>query len=96
MFIYGTIMVAGILVGAKCSWIPSESKFRRKLQYLFLFVLLFVLGHQLGSDEAVVSSISEMGFYGLVIALVSMLGSFSFVVVLRKIFEQKEKVSKDD
>ena len=89
-------MVAGILAGAKCSWIPAESKFRRKLQYLFLFVLLFVLGHQLGSDEAVVSSMSEMGFYGLVIALASMLGSFSVVVVLRKIFEQKRKVSKDD
>lgn len=89
-------MLTGIILGAKCSWIPLESKARRKLQYVLLFTLLFVLGHQLGSDEAVASSMSEMGFYGVVIAIASMLGSFSLVLLLRKILEKKGEVAKDD
>jgi len=89
MFMYGAIMLMGIVAGATCSFIPAESKTRDRLQRLFLFVLLFVLGHQLGSDDAVVASVSEMGFYGVVIALASMLGSFSFVLILRKMLQPK-------
>lgn len=91
MLLYGTIMIGGIILGAKCSWIPLESSVRRKLQYVFLFVLLFILGHQLGSDEAVASSMSEMGFYGVVIGIASMLGSFSFVAALRKMLGKKRE-----
>ena len=89
-------MAAGIWAGIKCSWIPAESKIRGRFQYLFLFILLFVLGHQLGSDDAVVASISEMGFYGFVIATAAMVGSFLFVIALRTMFDRQKKAGRDD
>lgn len=63
---------------------------------MFLFTLLFVLGHQLGSDDAVVASISEMGFYGFIIAAAAMVGSFLFVITLRTIFDRQKKAGRDD
>lgn len=89
-------MLAGIVAGAKCSFIPAESKIRDRLQYVFLFVLLFTLGHQLGSDDAVVASVSEMGLYGVVIALASMIGSFSFVLMLRRLIQMKNERGGND
>src|SRR5665647_1078028 len=96
ILMYGVIMLGGILIGAKCQWIPKESKIRTNIQYVFLFTLLFVLGHQLGSDDEVVASISNMGFYGAVLSVSGMMGSFLLVLLLRKLIEAKREDTKDD
>jgi uncharacterized membrane protein YbjE (DUF340 family) len=96
MAIFGMIMLAGILAGAWLPWIPRESRFRNNVQYVFLFTLLFVLGHQLGSDDSVVASISQMGFLGVILAAAGMLGSFLLVLFLRLQFEKARKDAVDD
>ena len=96
VLMYGVIMLSGILIGAKCHWIPKESKIRADIQYLFLFTLLFVLGHQLGSDDEVVASITSMGFYGAVLSVSGMTGSFLLVLLIRKLIEAKKEAAKDD
>lgn len=96
MAIFGMIMLAGILAGAWLPWIPRESRFRSNVQYVFLFMLLFVLGHQLGSDDSVVISLSQMGILGVVLAAAGMLGSFIFVLFLRLQFEKIGKDAADD
>ena len=96
MLLFGGIMIAGILAGAGFSWIPKESRFRSNIQNVLLFLLLFVLGHQLGSDGSVVSSIAQMGGLGLVLAAAGMLGSFFAVLMLRLRFEKSRKDTADD
>ncbi|MDD3538538.1 MAG: LysO family transporter [Eubacteriales bacterium] len=93
---FGVIMIVGILAGARLSWIPRESRFRKNVQYALLFTLLFVLGHQLGSDDAVAASISQMGFIGIFIAAAGMSGSFLMVLLLRTRFEKERKGPADD
>lgn len=96
MLMYGAIMLAGILAGAKCHSIPKESSLRNHAQTTFLFTLLFVLGHQFGSDEAVSDSMSQMGLYGVVLSIAVMTGSFSFVLLLRNLIEGKEEDAGND
>ena len=96
ILVFGTIMAAGILAGSRFQWIPQESRFRANMQKAFLFLLLFVLGHQLGSDDGVADSISEMGLLGVVIAIAAMLGSFLFVYILRRQFDKLRKDGADD
>jgi len=95
ILMYSAIMLVGILIGAKCERIPKESKRRSNLQYVFLFTLLFVLGHQFGSDDAVVASMSQMGFYGVILSIAVMTGSFSLVLFLRTILEKKKKEDRE-
>ena len=96
ILMYSGIMLAGILIGAKCHSIPRESKLRSDVQYVFLFALLFVLGHQFGSDDAVVASMSEMGLYGVILSVAVMTGSFSVVLLLRTWMEEKKEDDGDD
>jgi uncharacterized membrane protein YbjE (DUF340 family) len=96
MLMYGAIMLAGIIVGAKCHSIPKESRLRSHAQTAFLFTLLFVLGHQFGSDDAVAGSMSQMGLYGAVLSIAVMTGSFSFVLLLRTLIEGKEEDAGND
>lgn len=96
MLMYGAIMLAGILAGAKCHSIPKESRLRSQAQTVFLFTLLFVLGHQFGSDEAVTESMSQMGLYGVIVSIAVMAGSFSFVLLLRTLIEGKEEDAGND
>ena len=91
ILMYSGIMLAGILIGAKCHSIPKESKLRSDVQYVFLFTLLFVLGHQFGSDDAVVESMSEMGLYGVILSIAVMTGSFSLVLFIRTWTERKKE-----
>lgn len=96
MAVFGMIMIAGILAGARLPWISSESRLRDNVQRVFLYTLLFVLGHQLGSDDAVVASLSQMGILGVALAVSGMLGSFLFVLFLRIQFEKPRKDAADD
>ncbi len=96
MLVFGIIMIVGILAGSRLDWIPAKSRFRARAQKVLLFALLFALGHQLGSDEAVVHSMAEMGLLGIVVALAAMLGSFLLVYFLRRRFDKLRKDGADD
>lgn len=86
MLIYLVIMGSGIALGYKSS-ISSKSKARTRFQTACLWIILFLLGHQLGANEEVASSVSSMGLTGLAISLAAMAGSFGVVLLLRKALE---------
>lgn len=85
----GAVMGIGILIGTKADWVPCESRARSRFQKIVLFVLLLVLGYQLGSNKEILQSLSIMGLRGFVLAIIAMLGSFFSVRVVRLFFERR-------
>ena len=87
MLIYLVIMGTGIALGYKSRTFSSKSKARSRFQTVCLWIILFLLGHQLGANEEVAASVSSMGLTGLVLSLAAMTGSFLVVLSLRKALE---------
>ena len=68
LLIYILIMGAGIALGYKTGF-SSKSRSRDLFQKGCLLVILFLLGHQLGANEEVASSMTSMGLTGLLLCL---------------------------
>lgn len=68
------IMLLGVGVGVL---VRKVSVFKRtnKIITLVIYVLLFLLGKEVGADERVLSSLSTLGIQALVITLGAVLGS---------------------
>ena len=66
LLIYIAIMGAGIALGYKSNF-SSKSASRGRFQTACLLVILFLLGHQLGADPAIASSMTSMGLTGLLL-----------------------------
>lgn len=89
LLIYILIMGAGIALGYKTGF-SSKSRFRDLFQKGCLLVILFLLGHQLGANEEVASSMTSMGLTGLLLCLAAMAGSFIVVLALRMALEGRK------
>ena len=89
LLIYIIIMGAGIALGYRTRF-SSASKSRSRFQTACLLVILFLLGHQLGADEDVASSMTSMGLTGLLLCLAAMAGSFAVVLLLRIALEGRK------
>ena len=89
LLIYIAIMGAGIALGYKTRF-SSKSASRGRFQTACLLVILFLLGHQLGADPAVASSMTSMGLTGLLLCLAAMAGSFVLTLLLRIALEGRK------
>ena len=89
LLIYIAIMGAGIALGYK-TYFSSKSASRGRFQTACLLVILFLLGHQLGADPAIASSMTPMGLTGLLLCLAAMAGSFVLTLLLRIALEGRK------
>ena len=90
VFLYWSVLLAGILVGTyikkkRAGRAPKWFRVLGPLQTAALGALIFVLGMGIGPDEQVVSSLSEIGFSAVVIALSCLAGSIFLTWVGRKL-----------
>ena len=83
LLLYLGVLALGVLVGsrkavraAKCRWIGP-------VQSAALVVLIFTLGVEIGSDERVFASLSEIGLSALAITLAALAGSAACVFLVR-------------
>lgn len=75
------ILVFGVLVG----WLFRSHLSLRwvsKFTMLFIYLLLFVLGIAVGTNEVIIANLHTIGAKGTVIALVATLGSMIMAKVL--------------
>ena len=86
LLIYAALMGAGILLGYK-SHFASKSRSRSLFTNACLLLIMFVLGHQLGANKEVASSITSMGLMGLALCITGMAGSFLVTLLLRMALE---------
>ena len=82
MFIVISFMVAGVAVG----YLFRRYKFTfiHQLILLLIWLLLFMLGLELGYEKSIVANIMSLGVDALILAITATLGSVFFAFVLWK------------
>ncbi len=77
------IMLVGVFVGHKfCS--EKYKNIVEKIQFLCVFLLIFLMGVSLGNQEDFISKIVELGLVGLLYAIVPIVFSILVVYMLTK------------
>ncbi len=93
MFVVIGFMLSGVFLGflfrkTKINWI-------QKIITLFIWLLLFLLGIEAGSNESVVTGLGTIGMEALIITTAAMLGSSLLALALWKyLTKEKDKKSK--
>lgn len=81
-------MLCGILAGYLLRHFKSIPAFVSKVSIYIIFLLLFVMGVSVGSNPQVIHNFGKLGLLGVVIALVSTVGSVALSwVVYRSLFK---------
>lgn len=82
---------AGFVVGRKAVPKGRELKWLDRLLAALIFVLLFVLGAEIGSDENIVSSLGSIGLLSLALMVFAVSGSVVMVTFARKALRMDRK-----
>lgn len=93
MFVVIGFMLSGAFLGfvfrkTKINWI-------QKLITLFIWLLLFLLGIEAGSNESVVTGLGTIGLEALIITVAAMLGSCLLALALWKYLNKDNNKEKD-
>lgn len=85
LILYLGMMAIGILVGSR-KWVRSrELPWIGKVQSVALIILILTLGINIGMDDRVFDSLSEIGIAAVVITVFAMAGSVLCVTLVRRI-----------
>jgi len=87
---FGFILV-GFLIGSKIVPKGKEIKFTNTLFPVLVFLVIFLMGIIIGSDEKVISSIGSIGTIAFVLTLFAMTGSVLAVTLMRKLLKIDRK-----
>lgn len=89
MFVVILVMMSGVLAGRLLR--------RRRLDFLprvvmfFIWVLLFLLGVEVGSNPKIIESLSAIGIEAVVIAFAGTLGSVVLACILWRYVDKRRK-----
>ena len=89
MFIVLSTMLAGILVGYLLR--NKKIRFFQGLIITLIWLLLFLLGLEIGANEQVVSQFGKLGLEAFIIAAACTLGSVLAAKLLWKFIEKKNE-----
>lgn len=91
MFNLIVALITGGLIGRSCQNKPKLTALWPKLITIGLFLLIFAMGLQLGSDPEVKNVIFDLGFKGAGFALTTSLGSLLFSWPLAILWRKRTK-----
>ena len=84
LLLYLGMMAIGVLVGSR-KWVRNrELPWIGRVQSVALILLILTLGINIGMDERVFDSLSEIGIAAVVITVFAMLGSLFCVSLMRR------------
>ncbi|MGL4652259.1 LysO family transporter [Cetobacterium sp.] len=86
ILLYVFIICFGFFL-SKYNLIPFKLKNKTGiLQTASLFFLLSIMGYKIGSDDKIIKEFPTLGLYGLIIAILSILGS---ILITRLFFQRR-------
>ncbi|PID95661.1 MAG: DUF340 domain-containing protein [Bacteroidetes bacterium] len=80
------IMTAGIILGFFIHHKTTLIKLNDKLTSWTIYLLLFLLGIQVGLNDKIINNIHTIGFQATVITIGALLGSLIFAYITYKLF----------
>lgn len=89
MFIVICIMLAGVAVGFLMR--PRKLRFTGNIITVVIWILLFLLGVEVGTDERIVKGIHTLGFEAIVITVGAVAGSCLAAWALWKVVNRKKE-----
>jgi len=89
--LYFGFLAVGVLFGSKIVPQGKEIKHTNILFPALVFIVIFLMGVTIGSDEQVISSIGEIGASSFLITIAAMTGSVVAVTILRKFLKIDRK-----
>ena len=91
MIIVLTVMILGII----CGYLIRE---RKKIVSIFdklgswlIFILLFVLGISVGTNDTIISNLKSIGAISLIVSIASLLGSVIVCSIIYTVFFKQQK-----
>ncbi|HIZ87438.1 MAG TPA: LysO family transporter [Candidatus Coprenecus pullistercoris] len=94
MFVVFGFMAAGVLTG----WLMRRHRVRwtGKVMVVLIWLLLLILGVEVGSNRRIVESLPTLGAEAVVIAVVSLLGSCLAARLLWTVVRRRENASEKE
>ena len=80
------IMVAGILAGIGIGKSPVLLKVNERLISWAIYLLLFLLGVSVGTNETVIRSLDSIGLQALLLTLGALAGSIAMGWIIHRVF----------
>ena len=85
------VMLSGILIGYILRNIRAIPALVSKINIYIIFLLLFVMGLSVGSNQQVIQGLGTLGLLGIAISVVSIAGSvFLSWIVYRHLFKKED------
>ena len=91
MWIIPLSLVLGIALGMTINFSEKFKFFNKKLQYLGVLVLLFIMGAKLGLDKTLLINLKPLGFKSLVFAILTSIFSIFMVYLVTAFIYKGEK-----
>ena len=85
-----TLIITGIGIGYLLRKKEFLLKYIDPILIILMFALLTILGLNLGIDKKVINSFKDVGFYAVIIAISSILGSSFIGFLLYRVFFREE------
>jgi len=89
--LYFGFLIVGFFIGNKIVHREKEIKYTNKIFPALVFIVIFLMGIIIGSDEKVISSLGSIGAASFILTVFAMTGSVLAVTVLRKILKIDRK-----
>lgn len=91
MFGVMIVMLSGVLIGYILRNIRAIPALVSKINIYIIFLLLFVMGLSVGSNQQVIQGLGTLGLLGIAISVVSIAGSvFLSWIVYRHLFKKED------
>ncbi len=89
MWVILIVLIAGMALGFILREKLNE-KFLSRLLLISIYILLFLLGVQIGNNPRILKNLSSLGFQAVAFTFASVIGSLLCIVLIYKLFFLKK------
>ena len=86
------VLIVGIALGFILREKLSES-FLSKLLLISIYLLLFLLGVEIGNNPRILKNLSSLGWQAIAFTFATVIGSLLCIIIIYKLFLHKRKVN---